>query len=57
MRLWGGDGKGELKHDELESSILDDVEDKLILEPGLCSSSFRFLLLDADVIECASRGG
>lgn len=41
----GRRGRGELKRDELESSILDDVEDELILELGLCSGSLALFLL------------
>ena len=39
------EGSGELKHDGLESSVLEDTEEELILELGLCSSSLSLFLL------------
>ena len=46
-----GVGRGELKWDEPDSNILDDVEEELILKLGLCSSLFLFLLLVSDPTE------
>lgn len=48
-----GDSSRELKHNELRSKVLDDMEDELILELGLCSGPFCFLLLGTEAIENA----
>ena len=39
------EGSGELKRDGLESGVLEDAEEELILELGLCSSSLSLFLL------------
>ena len=51
-----GDGKGELKRDELESTVLDDAEDELILDNSLCSRTLMLFLLGAEAAECARCG-
>ena len=40
-----GEGSGESKRAGLESIVLEDVEDQLVLELGLCSGSFSCFLL------------
>ena len=46
-----GDGSGESKWAGLESIVLEDIEDQLVLELGLCSSSPGGLLLSAPLVE------
>ena len=46
-----GEGSGELKRAGLESIVLEDVKDQLVLELGLCSRSLSCLLLSALLIE------
>ena len=49
MRVAGGGGANvELKHEELESKVLKEPKEELVLESGLCSGSFCSLLLGTE---------
>lgn len=40
-----GGVRGELKHDGMESIMVEDMDDELLLELGLCSGALSLLLL------------
>ena len=46
-----GEGSGESKRAGLDSIVLEDVEDQLVLELGLCSGSFSCFLLSTPLGE------
>ena len=50
------DVSGVLKRDMLGSSVLEDMEEELVLELSFCSSSFDFFLLVSQALESTSHG-
>ena len=46
-----GEGSGKSKRAGLESIVLEDIEDQLILKLGLCSGSFSCFLLSTPLGE------
>lgn len=52
-----GEGSGELNHAGLDSIVLEDAEDQLVLELGLCSGSLSCLLPSAPRVEDSGGTG
>ena len=51
------EGRGGLKGEGMGSVVLEDVDDEFVLELGLSSGTFSFLLLCAQVVKCSGCGG